>query len=40
MQHHHFYTTHHATRATNVAATYRTKHEIVDIDMIESFHFI
>jgi ribosomal protein L32 len=33
MQCHHFYIAHHATKATNATATYRAKHEIVDIDM-------
>jgi len=33
MQRRHFYTTHHAAKAANAAAAYRTKHEIVDTDM-------
>jgi len=33
MQRRHFYTTRHATKATNAAAAYRAKHGIVDIDM-------
>jgi hypothetical protein len=33
MQRHHFYTTHHATKATNATAAYRAKHGIVDTDM-------
>ncbi len=33
MQHRHFYTAHHATKATNAATAYRAKHGIVDTDM-------
>jgi hypothetical protein len=33
MQRHHFYTAHHAAKAVNATATYRTKHGIVDTDM-------
>jgi len=33
MQRCHFYTTHHAAKVANVAATYRAKHGIVDTDM-------
>jgi hypothetical protein len=33
MQRRHFYTTHHATKAANVAAAYRAKHGIVDTNM-------
>jgi len=33
MQRRHFYTAHHAAKATNVAAAYRAKHMIVDTDM-------
>jgi hypothetical protein len=33
MQRRHFYTTHHAAKAANAAAAYRTKHGIVDTDM-------
>jgi hypothetical protein len=33
MQRRHFYTTHHATKLANVTAPYRTKHEIIDINM-------
>jgi hypothetical protein len=33
MQCRHFYTTPHATKATNVEAAYQAKHGIVDIDM-------
>ncbi len=33
MQRHHFYTARHATKATNAAAAYRTKHGIVDTEM-------
>jgi len=34
IQRRHFYTTRHAARAANVATAYRTKHEIIDIDMV------
>jgi hypothetical protein len=34
MQRRHFYTFRHGAKATNVAAVYRTKHKIVDIDMV------
>jgi len=34
MQHHHFYTARHAARTVNATATYRTKHEIIDTDMV------
>jgi hypothetical protein len=34
MQRHHFYTARHAVRAANAIVTYRTKHEIIDIDMV------
>ncbi len=34
MQCHHFYTTHHATKAVNATVTYRTKHGIENIDMV------
>jgi hypothetical protein len=30
----HFYTLRHASKATNVVATYRAKHGIVDNDMV------
>jgi len=30
----HMYIAHHATRATNVATSYPSKHEIVDNDMV------
>jgi hypothetical protein len=33
MQRHHLYTICHVTRATNVVATYQTKHEIVNNDI-------
>jgi hypothetical protein len=33
MQRRHFYTVHHAAKAANVTAAYRTKHWIVDTDM-------
>jgi hypothetical protein len=33
MQCRHFYTIHHAAKAANAAAAYRTKHEIIDTDM-------
>jgi hypothetical protein len=33
MQRRHLYTTHHVAKATNVAVTYRAKHEIIDTDM-------
>jgi len=33
MQHRHFYNARHAAKAANAAATYRTKHGIVDTDM-------
>ncbi len=33
MQRRHFYTAHHAAKATNVAVAYRAKHGIVDTDM-------
>jgi hypothetical protein len=34
MQFHHFDTAHHATKVANVTVAYRTKHGIVDIDMV------
>ncbi len=40
MQHYHLYIVRPATRATNAIASYRTKHEIVNNDMVEGFHFI
>jgi hypothetical protein len=40
MQHRHFYTSRHATRATNAVAAYRIKCEIIDINMVYGFHFI
>jgi hypothetical protein len=33
MQRRHFYSARHSAKASNVAAAYRTKHGIVDIDM-------
>jgi hypothetical protein len=33
MQRRHFYTAHHAAKATNAIPTYRIKHGIVDTDM-------
>ncbi len=33
MQRHHFYTTHHAAKVANAAATSQAKHGIVDTDM-------
>jgi hypothetical protein len=33
MQRRHFYIARHAAKAANATATYRTKHEVVDIDM-------
>jgi hypothetical protein len=33
MQRRHFYTTHHATKATNATVAYRAEHGIVDTDM-------
>jgi hypothetical protein len=33
MQRRHLYTTHHAAKAANAAATYQTKHGIVDTDI-------
>jgi hypothetical protein len=40
MQHCHLYIACHVVRATNVATSYRTKHKIVDNDMVYGFHFI
>jgi len=34
MQHRHFYTARHAARAANAVVAYRTKHEIIDTDMV------
>ncbi len=34
MQHRHFYTACHAARAANAVVAYRTKHEIIDTDMV------
>jgi len=34
MQHHHFYIARHATRVVNATAAYRTKHRIVDTNMV------
>ncbi len=34
MQRHHFYTARHAARAANATIVYRTKHGIIDIDMV------
>jgi len=34
MQRRHFYTTRHAGRAANTTSAYRTKHGIIDIDMV------
>jgi hypothetical protein len=34
MQRCHFYIVRHVAKAANVVATYRTKHKIVDIDMV------
>ncbi len=34
MQHRHFYTARHAARATNAAVAYRTKHGIIDTNMV------
>jgi hypothetical protein len=34
MQHHHFYIVCHAAKAANATATYRTKHRIVDTNMV------
>jgi len=34
MQRHHFYTTRHVARVANAAATYRTKHGIINTDMV------
>jgi hypothetical protein len=34
MQHHHLYITHHVTKVANIVATYRTKHGIVNNDMV------
>jgi hypothetical protein len=34
MQRRHFYIVCHATRAANARTTYRTKHGIIDIDMV------
>jgi hypothetical protein len=34
MQCHHLYTIHYATKAINVTAIYRTKHGIIDNDMV------
>jgi hypothetical protein len=33
MQRQHLYTARHATKAANATATYRAKHEIIDINM-------
>ncbi len=40
MKCHHLYIVHDAIKATNVAVVYRTKHDIVDNDMVYGFHFI
>jgi hypothetical protein len=37
MQRHHFYTVHHAAKATNATAAYRAKHGIIDTDMGKGF---
>ncbi len=37
MQHWHLYTVRYAARAANVGVAYRTKHEIVDNDMVYGF---
>jgi hypothetical protein len=34
MQRHHFYTIRHATKATNLITAYRTKHRIINTDMV------
>jgi len=34
IQHRHLYIVHHSTKATNVTATYQTKHEIINNDMV------
>jgi hypothetical protein len=34
MQRRHFYIVHHAAKVVNAAAKYRTKHGIVDTDMV------
>jgi hypothetical protein len=34
MQRHHFYIVHHAAKGTNATIKYRTKHGIVDTDMV------
>jgi hypothetical protein len=40
MQCRHFYIICHATMATNATIVYQAKHEIVDTNMVEGFHFI
>jgi hypothetical protein len=40
MQCRHFYIVHHATKVASAAAVYRVKHEIVNTNMVYSFHFI
>jgi len=34
MQRHHLYITHHVAKVTNVTAIYRTKHGIINNDMV------
>jgi len=40
MQHHQFYILCHVVKATNATTDYRSKHGIVNIDMVYGFHFI
>jgi hypothetical protein len=40
MQHCHLYIVHHSTKVANAVVAYRTKHKIVDNDMVQGFHFI
>jgi hypothetical protein len=40
MQPHHLYIIVHATKDANATTVYRTKHRIIDYDMVQNFHFI